>query len=370
MNSKQRRSVLSILGVFFICLAFSCKQQNLEWKGTFAEENGVTIVMNPKEPINSEEVFSIEEDLSIGVAEGPEEYMFSQVHSVAVDEQERIYVYDSKELHIKIFDVDGVYIRTVGNKGQGPGELGFVRNVSITNQNKIMVSDSRNRRVTFYSLEGEYLSNIPTTFRSFLEAKTDINGNLIGVETVIDEENPRYELRMFDADLNVLHSFCTSPLPDINNINPFMPMLTWDIYNYNRIICGWPDLYEIEIYDTSGNMIRKIMREYDPLEITEMDKEKYKDLPPDMKVSFPKYHAPYWKLLVDDEGRIYTMTWERVGEGDNWVYYDVFDAEGKYIAKIPLFINTRVFKNNKLYTIDKNEDGYHVVKRYKVAWNY
>ena len=35
----------------------------------------------------------------------------------------------------------------------------------------------------------------------------------------------------------------------------------------------------------------------------------------------------------------------------------VFDAEGKYIVKIPLFTNIQVFKKNRLYTIDENEDG-------------
>ena len=370
MNSKKLISFSTLLGIFIICSSFSCKQQSTEWKGTIEDENGVAIIMNPKEPIYSEEVFSIEEDLSIGVSEGPEEYMFSKIRSVVVDEQERIYVLDSREKHIKVFDSDGVYVTTVGRKGQGPGELAGPRNLCITNQNQIMVPDVTNLRITFFSLEGELSNNIGTPPRRLLEAKVDSIGNIIGVEIVIDEENPRHELRMFDSDLNVLQSFCSSSLPDMNNINPFMPSLTWDIYNYDRIICGWPDSYEMEIYDTAGNLIRRIMREYDPLEITELDKEKLKDLPPELKVSFPKYHAPYWKLIVGDEGRIYAMTWERVGEGDNWVYYDVFDAEGKYIAKIPLFISIQVFKKNKLYTFEYDEDGYHVVKRYKVTWNY
>ena len=370
MNSKKLMPFLVLLVIFFICLAFSCKQQSTEWKGTIEEDNGVAIVMNPKEPIYSEEVFSIEEELSIGVAEGPEEYMFSQIRSVVVDEQERIYVLDSKEKHIKVFDSDGVYVTTVGRKGQGPGELAGPRNLCITNQNQIMVPDVTNLRITFFSLEGEYSNNIGTPPRRLLEAKVDSIGNIIGVEIVMDEENPRHELRMFDSDLNVLHSFCSSPFPDMNNTNPFMPMLTWDIYNYDRIICGWPDSYDIEIYDTAGNLIRRIKREYDPLEITEADKEKFKDLPPELKVSFPKYHAPYWKLTVDDKGRIYAMTWERAGKDEYWLYYDVFDVEGKYIAKIPLFMSIQVFKKNRLYTIESDDDGYYVVKRYKVIWNY
>ena len=80
-------------------------------------------------------------------------------------------------------------------------------------------------------------------------------------------------------------------------MNPLMPILTWDILGYEQIICGWPDSYKIEIYNTSGNLIRRITRDYDPLEITEEDKEKFQELPPTYKLSFPKYHAPYWRLL-------------------------------------------------------------------------
>jgi len=53
---------------------------------------------------------------------------------------------------------------------------------------------------------------------------------------------------------------------------------------------------------------------------------------------------------TDDEGRIYVMTYERV-EGTEELYYDVFDLDGKYIAKIPLKSRPRVVKKNKLYTV-------------------
>ena len=161
-------SFLALLGISFVFLTSSCKQQKNEWKGIIEEERGVIIVKNPKKPIYSEEVFSIEEDLSIGVAEGPEEYMFSKIENIAVDEQERIYVLDSREKHIRVFDSDGVYVTTVGRKGQGPGELAGPRNLCITNQNQIMVPDATNLRITFFSLEGEFSSDIGTPPRRLL----------------------------------------------------------------------------------------------------------------------------------------------------------------------------------------------------------
>jgi hypothetical protein len=56
----------------------SCVQQKTEWKGSIEEKDGVRIVKNPKEPMYDEGVFQVEENLSIGIREGNENYMFSQ----------------------------------------------------------------------------------------------------------------------------------------------------------------------------------------------------------------------------------------------------------------------------------------------------
>ncbi|TET71795.1 MAG: hypothetical protein E3J56_06275 [Candidatus Aminicenantes bacterium] len=56
-------------------------------------------------------------------------------------------------------------------------------------------------------------------------------------------------------------------------------------------------------------------------------------------------------------------------------YWDVFNPEGKFIAKIPishevLMERPIIFKGNKLYLVEADEEGYQYVKRYKVTWKY
>jgi len=72
-------------------------------------------------------------------------------------------------------------------------------------------------------------------------------------------------------------------------------------------------------------------------------------------------------MTTDDEGRIFVRTYKKTEEGK--YYNDVFDSEGKYIARISLKYRPIVWKNQKLYTIEEDEDGYQYVKRYKVTWN-
>jgi hypothetical protein len=367
MRNKIKVILTVIFLSAFIMLA-SCGKQKAAWNGTIEEENGVTAVSNPKRPMYGQDVFSLEEELSIGGKEGREEYLFSRATGVAVDEEERIYVLDYKEAHIKVFARDGGYAKTIGKKGQGPGEIGRPRSVSITSRNEIMVPDSGNRRLAFFSLEGEFIKNISAAKMDLMTTKIDSEGNIIGIVTVEEEENPRYELKKFDSNLNPLCSLASSPLPNVNSFNPFMPVLRWDITNNNQVVCGYPKTYEIKIFDKEGNPIRKIIKEYDPVEITKEDIEQVEKLPPTIKLSIPKYHSAYQWLIADDENRIFVLTRERIADGEGY-YYDIFDSNGRYIAKIPLKFRPQVWKKNKLYTIEEDTEGYQLVKRYKVKWN-
>lgn len=169
--------------------------------------------------------------------------------------------------------------------------------------------------------------------------------------------------------MNYLFSLDSSPLPNISGVNPFLPQLQWDIDNNNQIISGYPETYEIKIYNPEGLLIKRIQRDYEPINISEDDLERLKDIPPSIKLIIPKHYSAYLKFFIDDEGMIFVMTWEKVPERDER-YFDVFDSEGKYIAKIPLKRGVQALKKKKLYVIEEDEEGYHVIKRYKVTWNY
>ncbi len=364
---KKHNNFIPFIACLFLLV--SCNQQKTEWKGTIEEKDGVIIVKNPREPMYTEDVFSLEEELSIGVAEGPEEYMFSNLRNLAVDDRGYIFALDVREKHIKIYNDEGKYVRTIGRAGQGPGEIGFPRNVCITPQNEVMVPDSMNNRLTFFSMEGEFIRSITTTPLELLETKIDSNGDIIGLDIVLEEENSRHVLKKFDDDLKYLCSFDYSPLQNPRNRNPYMSSLVWGIDKNDRVVCGYPTTYEIKIFDTDGNIIKRIEKDYKPLEVTKEDLKLAEGMPPGIEVSIPKYYPAFWNLFIDDNSRIFVQTWEKVPDEEKR-YYDVFDKDGRYIAKIPLRSRLQLIKMNKLYSIEADDDGYHVIKRYKVTWNY
>ncbi len=112
------------------------------------------------------------------------------------------------------------------------------------------------------------------------------------------------------------------------------------------------------------------------MKITEADKEEMikgtfgnRGVPPGLKPEFSKNFHPFYYFICDDEDRIYVQTYEKDEKGD--IYFDVFDAEGRYIVRfsLPEGEYPYIIKKNKMYTyIRESEEGFPIVKRYDMEW--
>lgn len=135
-----------------------------------------------------------------------------------------------------------------------------------------------------------------------------------------------------------------------------------------------PKEIKIRVFDSKGNTLKRIVKDYDPVKVTDADKERLTKRyfpsgdPPRLKIEFPKYYPAVAGLVLDDQGWIYTRTYEKDGQGG--VCYDVFNQEGHYIARFSLPENERVvvIKKKKLYCmVRESEEGIPLVKRYRVV---
>jgi hypothetical protein len=159
MHTKKSAAPTVIM-FSFLLIIISCKKQTTTWGGTIKEVDGVTIVMNPRGPMLGESAFSIEETLSIGNKDGGNEYTFAEIADLGVDEEENIYVLDSRDALIKVFNNVGSYIRTIGRKGQGPGEMQRPTNLAMAPANQILVNDRGARLLLVFGRDGRYERSI------------------------------------------------------------------------------------------------------------------------------------------------------------------------------------------------------------------
>lgn len=109
------------------------------------------------------ESLTLEETLVIGSddPEAPDAHLFSIVSTAAVTPDGRMLVVDGRSEEIRLFSPDGTFIRRIGERGAGPGEIQRVGAMAVDGQNRLLVADPRQGRITAFSLEGEMLQTYP-----------------------------------------------------------------------------------------------------------------------------------------------------------------------------------------------------------------
>jgi hypothetical protein len=201
----------------------------------------------------------------------------------------------------------------------------------------------------------------------FTNPRINNKGYITASYLVMDNEVV-YVLKQFDAQLKDMKTLFSTVLLKYPNFDPFYPQCYWYIIDEDHIIWGFAAKYELFIVDSRGKTVKKITRDYKPIKITDEEKEKrIEGLRDGVKLVWKDHHNPFIYLCVDDEGRIFTRTYEKAQESGEY-YYDIFNPEGKYMAKIPLKSRPYVIKKGKLYSIEEDEEGYKLVKRYRIEW--
>jgi DNA-binding beta-propeller fold protein YncE len=82
---------------------------------------------------------------------------FSRPTNVAVDKDGNLYVSDTFNDRVEIFDADGNFIRTFGKPGDGPGYFARPKGIAIDGDGHVWVADGVQDRVQVFTPEGQLL---------------------------------------------------------------------------------------------------------------------------------------------------------------------------------------------------------------------
>lgn len=314
------------------------------------------------------DVFILDEEIHIGGLGAQKEYLFNAVISMAVDNSENIYVLVN-DCQIKIFNKNGKYIKSFGRKGQGPGEFEMPSSISLISKRNEIVVFGMNRRLSFFSLEGNFLRQIFLKDFWPMQVICDSIGNIVAIEGSSDPSVPYFKLKKLRSDMTLIATLATFPAPfKGKTIIPFSPVAYFQIDDIDRILYAYPKDYEIIFYGTDNKIEKKIVRKYDPLEISKEERgEKLKYFPKDIKVEFPKYHSAFQRFIVGDDGYIFVEIWEKAKDGKRSIF-DVYDDIGKYIGQTKLYPDPKIIKKQRLYSLEEDADGFQVIKKYDIKW--
>lgn len=199
----------------------------------------------------------------------------------------------------------------------------------------------------------------------------DREGNLYGLDFVSGGNKARTELRFLDGRGNLGSLLARTPDYDISGENPFQPTLIWCTGGDGAIIEGYSETYEIRIHNRRGEIIRRILKDYDPVEVTAEERGIFAKLAKESirktTYKFSRFHPAYISLLCDEKGWIYAGTPEKTLDGKRTIY-NIFDQDGRYQGDAAWSGWAALIRDEKLYTGEEDAGGYPVIKRYALTW--
>jgi len=361
--------------VILSLIAANCGDHKAAWAGRIENVDGVTIVHNPARPTVEDRILVLEEDLSIGQEGGGPEYLFSRVGGLAVDTKGNIYAIESREAAVRVFDKKGGYLRTIGHKGQGPGETQYPVFVQITGQDELAVYDYSAGRMLFYSLDGAYLRQ-KTTSRIVLPIGLDSEGRLIAQYILAPPPKGGKVILRFDSNYGSEQELAREEMGPDRVFDIGRPACYAALSPDDRVLWGDSTEYLLNILSPEGKLIRKIIGEFHARAIADAERDEYRKKYADalkfgMQISFRDSWPAFSGLFFDDEGRLLVRTYDRAIGSGNSFYYDVFDREGVYEARVAVPVTldrNSVWNGGKLYTVESDESGLPLIKRHRILW--
>ncbi len=89
---------------------------------------------------------------------GPDQGQFASPRNVAVAPDGTMYVSDSGNHRVQVFDQNGQFLTQFGQEGAGPGQFSEPWGLAVGQDGLVYVADTWNHRVQIFSASGEYLN--------------------------------------------------------------------------------------------------------------------------------------------------------------------------------------------------------------------
>jgi hypothetical protein len=333
------------------------------------------------------------EELSIGVAEGDEKYMFGSSVVFNVDDRGNIYALDWDNKQVKKYGPDGKHLLTFGRAGQGPGEFRNPGGVRFAKDGNLYISENFGNKLMFYDRNGVYLKqtilpakifNIWITPAGTYLGYKQIAPQYVGqdpIETFIELYDGRFqpilELHRESFTFPDLSAGPAKSQAAITSEFLNRPEAAAVMGENGRIYFGRNDKYAVDVYAPEGKKLLTIVRDIKPLPYEKKDidfalKNFEENMTSILKsetlmkeylrlIRFPKYKPFFRDLIPMENGRLAVVV---DVEGLDSSLLDIFDSAGRFLgrAKAPSLIV--MFKNKKAYSLHKDENGFLSIKRY------
>lgn len=359
-------------------------------------------------------------EVAVGRLDGPEEYLFGRVTSIAVDDSRRVYVLDDQAQHVRVYDSEGVYLETLGGRGEGPGEFTRAESMAMLPDGRLVVRDPGNLRVQVFGpgpgersewtyLSGNYYTTQPLYTddlgRTFLFARIRSSAGDLVMHVVVlgpdgapvdtlpepssDFDPPTVRAESTDEDGNTSR---------VSYVVPFSPFFHWSVHPGGHFLTGLSGNYRIHLARNDG--VLRIERQFTPIPVSDAERDHGRERTVRMiRMSIPGWdwdgppiprQKPVFKgLLPGRDGRIWVWLSTEAYSVENddynpdnpfsepvsWIEparYDVFESDGTYLGAVatPDGFSTYpdpILEGDHVWAVTRDELGVQRVVRFRIV---
>ncbi len=384
-----------LLPVVVVCLLAFCGPKQGEVERIM--EDGVEVVINHIEPYKVKgepSTLSLAEEFTIDTERDEiAEVGLADIRDYDVDSKGNIYFFHGREFDRNVihkFDEWGNFLKPLGKRGQGPGEIQFPVVMYITDKDEIPIQDGNTQKLYIFDTEGALIREIriesEEAFGNFVFYPLE-NGNYLKYGEYFDPESQHRQhiLQLCGSNFKVIKELDRCDHGKVvvytQEKRIFTPRVFIAQISEGKIYVGHEKRgYDIWVYDSDGNLMKKIRKEYAPAEVPEAYKEswlnnigRYEN-----QLVFPEKMPPFHYFFLDDEGRLYVKTYEK-GTQKNEYMHDIFNPDGVFIARASMAgyggwiypgdsLNRGKVKKDRFYCIREKDSGFKELVVYRMTW--
>ena len=270
------------------------------------------------------QTFQILEDLVLGSEDGDD--AFGRIMDVAVDSHGRWVVLDQGFCEVKIYDPDELTMKTIGRKGEGPGEFSVPTALGLDAKDDIYVA-SQGGRVAVFAPDGELIDE----FRHKLQGGgiiTSLQTTKAGLYLAAFDPVGQTMIHRYDRHDDYVASFCKSwsavkPMDERDAFALCSGTIGADAAG--NILYTQSAPYEVRKFSPAGELLLTIRRRNDFLIPATIERT-----PQSMTV---RGHGGSIAIFALPDGKIMNVVVTYHGtDVVYWAtYVDLFDADGRFL---------------------------------------
>ena len=386
-----------------------------DWAGTVEDSAGVQLVKNSVSPLWGEgDAWVLEDVMTIGEAAGDPDYQFGQIAGIAITADGQLVLVDQQAQHLKVFDPTGVYVRTIGQAGSGPGEFGpGVGPVLIGRGDTLIVPDLGNQRVNMLKSDGSEPANFRMSFEQGIPARWDMTetGDLVYQLRALNLPNTEqretvdliatvsYTGEIMDTLLTPARGESFTFGDDGQPIRMiFSPEPVWSMVGADGLCFAVNDVFRLSMYDALGDLNRIVSVPVERKPVTDADIQFFMEtvdrlleeqgVPPEQAeivkstFNFAEYFPAFLQIMPGPDGslwvqRVQEPTGMTAEERESWnplldlgaSTWDILDSEGRYLGAldVPHRFQPVTFEGDLIYGIWRDEFDVQYVRVMRVV---